>query len=137
LWIADRAGRQQRDLSKMTIRDGLIIGLFQVLALIPGTSRSGITMTGALFLGLNRTSSARFSFLLSVPVITLAGGLKLVELVQSSLVIDWLAIIVGVAVSAISAYVCIALFLKWLERMGMTPFVIYRLCLGAVLLIVY
>lgn len=137
LWLADQTGRRVRDLDAMTLKDGLIIGLFQVLALIPGTSRSGITMTGGLFLGLNRTAAARFSFLLSIPVITLAGGLKLLELLGSDIPVEWLPIGIGVALSSLSAFVCIALFLKVLERIGMLPFVLYRLALGAVLFFIY
>lgn len=137
LWWADKQGKQLRQLDQMTLKDCVVVGLFQVLALIPGTSRSGITMTGALFLGLTRDSAARFSFLLSIPVITLAGGLKMIELIQVGESLDWTPILVGVGVSAISAFVCIALFLKVLNRIGMLPFVIYRLLLGTVLFALY
>ncbi|KKM05185.1 hypothetical protein LCGC14_1756630, partial [marine sediment metagenome] len=76
---------------------------------------------------------ARFSFLLSIPVIILAGGLKIIELIESNLVVDWLALSTGAFFSAVSAYICIFLFLKMLDRIGMRPFVIYRLALGALL----
>lgn len=137
LWWSDVYGRRERVEKELTIKDVLIIGFFQVLALIPGTSRSGITMTGGLFLGLTREACARFSFLLSVPLIFLAGSLKTIELANSMLVIDWFSIVLGAVVSAVSAFLCIALFLKTLEKMGMLPFVIYRLVLGAYLLYVY
>jgi undecaprenyl-diphosphatase len=114
----------------------LWIGLAQALALIPGTSRSGITMTAALFLGLSRQAAARFSFLLSIPVILLAGGLETQKLVESALPVDWSALFWGVVFSAISAWVCIRLFLNLIERIGMAPFVAYRVVLGALLLMV-
>ncbi|PCI20201.1 MAG: undecaprenyl-diphosphatase [Piscirickettsiaceae bacterium] len=137
LWWSDVVGKRTRVEQGLTIKDAVIIGLFQVLALIPGTSRSGITMTGGLFLGLSREACARFSFLLSVPLIFLSGSLKTVELVNSSLLVDWFSIIVGTVISALSAFLCIALFLKALEKIGMLPFVIYRLLLGSYLLVVY
>lgn len=113
------------------------VGLAQAVALIPGTSRSGITMTAGLMVGLNRAAAARFSFLLSIPVIILAGGLNGIELLESPLPVDWTSLLLGVGFSAISAYLCIHLFLKALERIGMFPFVLYRLVLGAVLLWIY
>mgnify|MGYP003385502808 CR=1 FL=1 len=137
LWWADSKGERCREQYQLTVRDALIIGLYQVLALIPGTSRSGITMTGALFLGLTRDASARFSFLLSVPLIFLAGSLKTLELVQTVQAVDWVAIVSGILVSAISAFACISVFLRLLEKVGMMPFVIYRLLLGVFLLYVY
>jgi undecaprenyl-diphosphatase len=137
LWWSDVVGKRVRVETHLNAKDAITIGFFQVLALIPGTSRSGITMTGGLFLGLTREACARFSFLLSVPLIFLAGSLKTVELVNSTFTIDWFAIITGTVISAISAFVCIALFLKTLEKMGMWPFVVYRLVLGTYLLVVY
>jgi undecaprenyl-diphosphatase len=137
LWWADVKGSRIRDDSSLTIKDALVVGLFQVLALIPGTSRSGITMTAGLFLGLSRKTASRFSFLLSIPLIFLAGSLKTIELARSSIVIDWLSLISGAAVSALSAFICISLFLKVIEKMGMLPFVIYRLVLGFALLYFY
>lgn len=132
LWWADVQGKRQRSEHQLSWKDIIIVGLAQVLALIPGTSRSGITMTAGLMLGLTRSASARFSFLLSIPVILLAGGYKSLKLFQAGNV-DWMAIVIGTALSAITAYLCIKVFLSVLERMGMLPFVIYRLLLGAVL----
>jgi undecaprenyl-diphosphatase len=109
----------------------------QALALIPGTSRSGATMTAGLMLGLSRQAAARFSFLLSIPVITLAGGLLTLELIKDPALVDWRAITIGVVSSAITAYLCIHVFLKLLERMGMLPFVIYRMLLGALLIYLF
>ncbi|MFT6624478.1 MAG: undecaprenyl-diphosphatase [Cycloclasticus sp.] len=137
LWRADVKGLHIREQTTLTLKDAVIIGLFQVLALIPGTSRSGITMTGGLFLGLTRQASARFSFLLSVPLIFLAGSFKARELMTSPLLIDWSSMAAGVTISALSAFACIALFLKMVDKIGMLPFVIYRLILGVVLLYFY
>jgi undecaprenyl-diphosphatase len=130
---ADWHGKQLRTEHQLTWKDVLIVGIAQAVALIPGTSRSGITMTAGLILGLNRRAAAHFSFLLSIPVIVLAGGLKTIELIQSNLETDWFAIVTGAALSAISAYICIHLFLKLLEKIGMWPFVLYRVLLGAIL----
>ena len=118
----------------MTWKSALIVGMAQAVALIPGTSRSGITMTAGLMLGLDRESAARFSFLLSIPVILGAGLLATLDLVSSPDAVDWNALLFGAALSFVSAYACIYLFLTWISRMGMTPFVIYRMVLGAILL---
>ncbi len=130
LWFADWIGKRNRDEHAMTWKDVLIIGCAQAIALIPGTSRSGITMTAALMMGLTRSAVARFSFLLSVPIILLSGGLKTVDLIRSSTPVDWNALLAGTVLSALSAYLCIHLFLKLLEKVGMLPFVVYRLFLG-------
>jgi undecaprenyl-diphosphatase len=137
LWVADVKGRGQRDEYSLRISDIAIIGVAQALALIPGTSRSGATMTAGLMLGLSRQAAARFSFLLSIPVITLAGGLLTLELIKDPALVDWRAITIGVVSSAITAYLCIHVFLKLLERMGMLPFVIYRMLLGALLIYLF
>lgn len=134
LGYADWRHRGQRNESAMTWKDALWIGLAQALALIPGTSRSGITMTAALMLGLSRESSARFSFLLSIPVIILAGGHQTLGLMAASAPVDWTAMAIGVMCSGISAYACIHFFLVFIKRIGMQPFVIYRLLLGAALI---
>ncbi|WP_404368908.1 undecaprenyl-diphosphate phosphatase [Marinobacter sp.] len=136
LWWSDAVGRRERELPGLRLRDALIIGLAQAIALIPGTSRSGITMTAALFLGFTRESAARFSFLLSIPLITAAGLLKILELISLGEGADWESIALGAAVSFVSAVVCIHLFLQFLERIGLMPYVIYRLLLGVVLLFV-
>ncbi len=137
LWWADATGQRYKDETSLTFKAAITVGLYQVLALIPGTSRSGITMTAGLILGLTREAAARFSFLLSVPVIFLAGGLKTIELINSRVEIDWFAITSGVVISALSAFACISIFLKMLEKVGMLPFVIYRLLLGGFLLCWY
>ena len=130
---ADMRGKKERDEYSLTWKDILIIGLAQALALIPGTSRSGITITAALFLGLNRKAAARFSFLLAIPIIILAGSVASLSLIGTS--IDWLALGLAVVFSMISAYLCIHAFISLLDRIGMLPFVVYRLGLGLILLI--
>ncbi|MDH5446268.1 MAG: undecaprenyl-diphosphate phosphatase [Gammaproteobacteria bacterium] len=137
LWLADVSGKRERDEHSLNWKDVLIIGLAQALALIPGTSRSGITMTAALLLGLTRTAAARFSFLLSIPTILLAGGYKGLKLLEETAPVDWMSIILGIVLSAITAYICIHYFLKLLDRLGMLPFVIYRLVLGMILLVIF
>jgi undecaprenyl-diphosphatase len=137
LWYADSSEREHRSEHQLTIPHIIIIGIAQAISLIPGTSRSGITITMALLLGYNRTSAAKVSFLLSIPVIILAGGLKTLDLIESNEVIDWFSLFTGVILSAISAYVCIVYFIKLLDKIGMQPFVIYRLVLGLVLLFTF
>jgi undecaprenyl-diphosphatase len=137
LGVADWRGRQQRDEHELRVMDVILIGLAQALALVPGTSRSGITMTAGLALGMTRSAAARFSFLLSIPLIMMAGGYETLKLLEQAEPVDWQAILIGSAVSAVSAWLCIHLFLKLIERIGMMPFVVYRLLLGAVLLWMY
>lgn len=135
LWWAEKTAREKRDY--ITLKDAVVVGLFQAIALIPGTSRSGITITAGLMTGLKRDQSARFSFLLSIPVIALAGMLKGLELVKSPERVDWGLILTGVFISAVIAYLTIGWFLKLLERVGLLPFVLYRLLLGVVLFAVF
>jgi undecaprenyl-diphosphatase len=137
LWYADRTGKRSKNEYGLLLLDVLIIGLAQALALIPGTSRSGITITAALMLGLNREAAARFSFLLSIPVIFLAGSLETMEYLNTASVADAQALLIGALISAVSAYACIHYFLKLLERIGMMPFVAYRLVLGVVLVALF
>ena len=135
LLAADKMGKRERTEQAWSIKDTMIVGIAQAIALIPGTSRSGITMTAALFLGYTREAAARFSFLLSIPVIFLAGGLKVKDWIeQPNQAAGFDTLIIGYVVSAVSAYICIHYFLKFLERVGMGPFVIYRIILGGVLL---
>ena len=133
LYWCDVKGTRSRDEHALTIKDALVIGLFQVLAIIPGTSRSGITMTAGMMLGLTRSAASRFSFLLAIPTIMVSGGLVTLDLARSTAPVDWNALTLGVVLSFGAAYLCINLFLKMIERIGMLPFVIYRLALGAVL----
>jgi len=135
LWVADRRSRPRKDSLSWSLQDALIVGIGQAVALIPGTSRSGITITMALLLGYDRESAARFSFLLSIPVIVLAGGLKLKDWIeQPAQAVGISELLIGFSVSAIMAYLCIHFFLRFIERIGMGPFVAYRIILGVLLL---
>lgn len=136
LGYSDWRGRQDLTLAQMTMGMAVIIGLSQAVALIPGTSRSGITMATALLLGLHRKDAARFSFLLSIPIILLSGlyeGVGLLSLEQSARDNLWRDLLLGAVLAGISAYLCIHFFLQFIQRIGMLPFVIYRLALGLML----
>jgi undecaprenyl-diphosphatase len=137
LWWGDLCGKRCRDEHSLRWWDVVVIGCAQALALIPGTSRSGVTITAGLALGLTRPAAARFSFLLSIPVIVLAGGAETAELLQSPGPVDWRALLLGAALSGVSAYLCIHLFLRLLQHIGMWPFILYRLALGAYLFHVF
>ncbi len=130
LWFADANARRNRDEYQLRLTDVLIIGCCQALALIPGTSRSGITITLGLFLGLTRKAAARFSFLLAMPVIFASGVLQSVRMFTEVSLISWSDLLLGVVLSAISAGLCIHYFLRLVERLGMLPFVVYRVLLG-------
>lgn len=132
LWWADQHSGS-RTVSHVRWRDVLIIGCAQAVALIPGTSRSGITLTAALALGWSRRAAAEFSFLMSIPVILGASLLKGWDLVTSPIQVPWVDIGLATLASAVAAYGCIRLFLGMIERIGVAPFVIYRLVLGVVL----
>ena len=130
LWFADRRAGSR---SLVQWRDALWIGFAQTLALIPGTSRSGVTITVALMVGLNRLSAARFSFLLSIPAIAGAQMLLTRDLVAAENSIDLLSALVGALIAFASAYASIHFFIRLLNRFGMTPYVVYRLMLGCIL----
>ncbi|MFK8028771.1 MAG: undecaprenyl-diphosphate phosphatase [Gammaproteobacteria bacterium] len=134
LWLSDVFKREHRAERDLTYKDALLIGSAQALALIPGTSRSGITMTAGLALGLGREAAARFSFLMSIPIIVLASGLQVLKLIKSQEAVNWVMLGLGVAFSAVAAYVCIRLFLKFIGTIGFLPFALYRIALGALIL---
>lgn len=134
LLLADRLGSRRRTVESITWRDVVVVGFAQALALVPGTSRSGITISAALALGLTREAAARFSFLLSIPVIVLATGYETSQLLGSSITVDWGALLTVSVVACVSAFACIAVFMRFLERLGMLPFVLYRFALGALLI---
>ncbi len=135
MWVADRYGDKREELHSLTLNQALLIGLAQALALIPGTSRSGITMTAGLLLGLKPQAAARFSFLLSIPIILMAGGYEGMKLLNSAAVVEWRQVILGMGISFLSALLVIHLFLKLLAHVGLWPFVLYRLALGMALLV--
>ena len=136
LLAADRLATRQLTLAQLTWKSALLIGLAQMLALIPGTSRSGVTMTAALALNLNRHAAAQFSFLLAIPIIAASGLFKALDLFAAGATSsDWLTLLYAALVSMIVSFTCIHYFLRLIERIGFLPFVIYRLGLGALLLI--
>ena len=133
---ADYRASGTRTLEQLTLRDAVWVGLAEALALFPGTSRSGVTMTAGLFLGFNRQEAARFSFLLSIPVSLAALAHDLKALVDgASLSGSWLPLLIGFGASAISAYLVIDWLLTWLQSQSMAIFVAYRVSLGLVILI--
>lgn len=136
LWAADRLYRGNRNERELVLRDIVLIGLAQALALIPGTSRSGITMTAALALGLSREAAGRFSFLLAIPAILMAASWQMVQFVEGAETIDWAAVILATLVAAATAFVAIAMFLRLIGTIGMGVFAAYRILLGVMILYV-
>ena len=133
LGLADRHAVATPGDRKLTLSVAMLIGCAQALAPVPGVSRSGVTITAALMLNMSRQGAARFSFLLSIPVIASAGLLKAWELWNMENALYWELMALGAVVSGVTAYLCIALFLRLLDRVGMMPFVYYRLVLAALL----
>jgi undecaprenyl-diphosphatase len=136
LLAAERTAQHVRGMASLTVRDGLIIGLAQTLALIPGVSRSGATITAGLFRDLTRVDAARFSFLLGVPIIAAAGAKGLIDTLTSGLDAGQLAVFaIGVAVSALAGFVAIWGLLRYLQRATTAVFIVYRIVLGIVLIV--
>lgn len=133
LWTADRRPGN-KEIGRIGWKETIFVGLAQAIALIPGTSRSGITMTAGLFAGLSRTAAARFSFLLAIVVGALAGGKEGLDMIQAGEATPWTEVLVGGAVAFVSAYLAIHYFLKLISRSSMASFVVYRVILGVVLL---
>jgi undecaprenyl-diphosphatase len=134
--LADRYARREKGISEIRIRDAVIIGLAQALSLVPGTSRSGVTITAGRLLGFERQDAARFSFLLSAPVILLATLYKGGEMVLGDAAVAWGQLALGVVVSAVVAYLSIDFFMRFVSRIGLAPFAIYRLALAGLILYV-
>lgn len=133
LWAADRRPGS-KEIEALGWKEAIFVCLSQAIALIPGTSRSGITMTAGLFAGLSRTAAARFSFLLAIVVGALAGGKEGLDMIKAGEATPWAAVFVGGAVAFVSAYLAIHYFLKLISRSSMLSFVVYRVLLGLVLL---
>lgn len=132
-----RLTQSRSDLAELSWRQALLIGCCQALALIPGTSRSGVTMTAALYCGYSRPQAARFSFLLAIPIIFASGVLRLAEGGAGSQSIDWGMQAYAAGISALVALLCIHFFLRFISRIGYLPFVVYRVTLGVILLALY
>jgi undecaprenyl-diphosphatase len=133
LELAEKVGRKERDVESLTLRDGIVIGCAQALALVPGVSRSGATITAGLFLGLERAAAARYSFLLSVPAVVLSGLFELKD-VGGGDGAGAVPTIIATIFAFIVGYASIAWFLKYLARHPVTVFVVYRVVLGVVVL---
>jgi undecaprenyl-diphosphatase len=136
LGLADRFGRHDKTFEQMTWRDGLIVGCAQALALIPGTSRSGVTMTAARLLGYGRFEAARFSFLLSIPAVAGAGVLIVPDLLEADGALLWDAIVTG-TLTFIAAFATMAFLMNFLKRASMMVFVVYRVLMGMALFYVF
>jgi undecaprenyl-diphosphatase len=136
MWLAENAGRKQRDLSSVNMQDAVTIGGLQALAIVPGCSRSGITISAGLFRNLDRNAAARFSFLISAPAIGGAAAKTLWEIHKKhelAAMIDT-SFVVGVLVSAVTGVAVIAWFLHYLRRSTLRPFVYYRIIFGIIVL---
>ncbi len=133
LGLADRFGRQEKRFEELTLRDAILVGIAQAMALIPGTSRSGATMTAARALGYGRVEAARFSFLLAIPAVTGAGLLAVLDLAEASSQMQTDALIAGV-LTFIAAFVTMAFLMSFLKRASMLVFVVYRIAMGCALL---
>ncbi len=133
LGIADRFGRREKRYEDMTLKDAILVGLAQALALIPGTSRSGVTMTAARMLGYERVEAARFSFLLAIPAVAGAGTLAVLDLADASARMQWDALIAG-AMTFVAAFATMAFLMRFLRKASMMVFVLYRIAVGVLLL---
>lgn len=135
LGLAEKVGRHKRNFDELGVKDGIWMGLAQALALIPGVSRSGSTLTAGLFAGLERATAARFSFLLGIPAITLAGLVELIPALNAGIGNgELLTILVGVISAAIFSYIAIAWLLRYLQTQNTWIFVWYRLAFGIAIL---
>jgi len=134
LYLVDKYAVHKKEIGKITIKDSVIIGLSQAIAIIPGVSRSGATMTAGLSLGLSRESAARFSFLLSTPIIFGAALVKVPHLLKGGIT---LPILLGILASAITGYIAIKYMLRFIQKVGYAPFFWYRLALAVVVAATY
>jgi undecaprenyl-diphosphatase len=135
LAIAEIFARHERDITEVRLRDAVIVGISQMGALIPGVSRSGSTLTAALWLGFQRDEAARYSFLLGIPAIVGAGGKEMWELYKAHISAEaWQVLSVGLFTASVSAFVAIWLLMRVMERFSAWPFVLYRGAMGAYLL---
>lgn len=136
LGSVDMLGRKRRALDEITTSNALLVGLLQCLALIPGVSRSGITITGGLLLGFTRESAARFSFLISLPIVAGAALLKTVHIFKHGIPAgEGLPMLAGISASAITGYISVAFLLRFVQKRSLAPFVWYRVIIGGVLII--
>ena len=133
LFIADRYGKKTNSIESIGLKDSFCVGMFQIFALMPGVSRSAITMIGALILSYSREDAARFSFLLSIPTLSAVLMGSSIEAIQSEETIDWSILILGGLISFSVSLLCINLFISFIQKIGFTPFVLYRIILSITL----
>ena len=133
LFISDRYGKKTNSIESIDLKDSFIVGMFQIFALMPGVSRSAITMIGALILSYSREDAARFSFLLSIPTLSAVLMGSSIEAIQSEETIDWSILILGGLISFSVSLLCINLFISFIQKIGFTPFVLYRIILSITL----
>ena len=133
LFIADRYGKKTNSIESIGLKDSFCVGMFQIFALMPGVSRSAITMIGALILSYSREDAARFSFLLSIPTLSAVLMGSSIEAIQSEETIDWSILILGGLISFSVSLLCINLFISFIQKIGFTPFVLYRIMLSITL----
>jgi len=137
LWWIDARSSHSRSMYDWNWRSALLVGLAQIFALLPGTSRSGVTMTAALQCGFSREASARFSFLLAIPIILGSGGLLVLDVLQGSeLELSWSLLLYAAILAGLMALACIHYFLRLITHLGYLPFVIYRVVLGVAILLI-
>ena len=134
LWVADRNTISENTIDKWTLKQALILGLWQAIALIPGTSRAGITITGARFMGYKREDAARISMLMSIPVIIAAAVIGMADAIRLNNFLTIRDGAIATFFSAVSAYIALSVMMNWVKRISFTPFVIYRIVLGALLI---
>lgn len=135
LAVAETAARHLRTIRDMTFRDTQWVGLAQALALIPGVSRSGVTLTAGLFIGLTRESAARYSFLLSIPAITASGLLELKDLIENGFGgIGLFNLVLATLAAGVVGYASIAFLIRWLQTRSTLIFIVYRIVIGAVII---
>jgi undecaprenyl-diphosphatase len=130
-----RAARERKTLEQLSVRDGLLYGLCQAMALVPGVSRSGATITGGLFLGYRREAAARYSFLLAIPAVLASGAYELTEIGAEGTHVSWGPTIFATVIAFVVGYVIIAWFMRWISTRSFMPFVAYRIVVGVVLLV--
>jgi undecaprenyl-diphosphatase len=135
LWLAERVSRHHKTFEQLTWFDALIVGIAQAMALIPGSSRSGTTMTAGLFLGLTRNAAARFSFLLSIPAVFASGLYEMFKIDSSIFDLGITSLIIATGISAVTGYAAIAWLLRYLMHKTTMIFVYYRIGLGILLLL--
>lgn len=138
LYFADiRSNEESLKVDNLSYKKSLVVGFFQIFAIIPGASRAGVVYTGSRIVGLNRVEAAKFSMLLSIPVILISASIPAIEIANDSIAINFLYLFSGFIISFITAYLSISILLNWVKNNSMIPFVIYRIILGSIILIYF